>query len=289
MANTFTTNYSLTKPEVGADTNAWGTHSNANWDTLDSTLFTVSGVATAALPKAGGTMTGALILAAGALGTPSLTFTGDTDNGLYYVGTNHFALVGGGSPALDINGTVVTAPGSFVVVGATTLTGAVAANGKLTTAAATTGGAGLNIAPGVAPTSPVNGDLWTTSGGFFARIAGVTVQPLVAQNNLSDLSSLPTTLTNLGFSNSLTGNGYQILPGGLYLQWGTATITSGVVGVTFPIAFPSNLFSIQVTPIGSSVDASVAISASSRTGVNVVGGIGGANSNFQIYWFAVGN
>ncbi len=43
-----------------------------------------------------------------------------------------------------------------------------------TFAASTTGGASINIPPGTAPTSPNNGDVWTTSSGVFARIAGAT-------------------------------------------------------------------------------------------------------------------
>lgn len=48
--------------------------------------------------------------------------------------------------------------------------------GKLTTAASTAGGAGLNIPHGTAPTAPVNGDLWTTTAGMFVRISGTTRQ-----------------------------------------------------------------------------------------------------------------
>lgn len=50
--------------------------------------------------------------------------------------------------------------------------------GKVTTAASVVGSSGLNIPPGVAPTTPVAGDIWTTSAGVFARI-GTTTQTLV--------------------------------------------------------------------------------------------------------------
>jgi hypothetical protein len=50
---------------------------------------------------------------------------------------------------------------------------------KVTTAASASGGAGFNLPHGAAPSSPVNGDIWTTSaGGLYARINGSTVGPL---------------------------------------------------------------------------------------------------------------
>jgi Chaperone of endosialidase len=42
MANTYTTNLNLTKPEVGADTDAWGGHLNADLDALDA-IFSGAG------------------------------------------------------------------------------------------------------------------------------------------------------------------------------------------------------------------------------------------------------
>lgn len=49
----------------------------------------------------------------------------------------------------------------------------------LTTKASATGGAGFNLPPGTAPTSPNNGDVWTTNLGLYARINGATVGPYV--------------------------------------------------------------------------------------------------------------
>ncbi len=46
-------------------------------------------------------------------------------------------------------------------------------------------GAGLNVAPGIAPGSPKDGDIWTTTAGIFVRINGVTIGPLIAGNGIS--------------------------------------------------------------------------------------------------------
>ena len=51
--------------------------------------------------------------------------------------------------------------------------------GPITLVPSTASFAGLNIAPGVAPTSPNNGDTWVTSAGLFVRVNGVTVGPLI--------------------------------------------------------------------------------------------------------------
>jgi hypothetical protein len=51
---------------------------------------------------------------------------------------------------------------------------AAAATSNLTVAASTTAVSSLNIPHGAAPTSPVNGDMWSTTSGLFIRINGVT-------------------------------------------------------------------------------------------------------------------
>lgn len=58
-----------------------------------------------------------------------------------------------------------TVPGLFTTLGA---------SAKTSLAASTVGSAGFNLAPGTAPTSPVNGDLWTTSSSIFVRVNGAT-------------------------------------------------------------------------------------------------------------------
>ena len=65
MADTTTPNYGLTKPEVGASEDTWGTKINTNLNLIDTQMKVSDDrsaanttVANAALPKAGGAMTG---------------------------------------------------------------------------------------------------------------------------------------------------------------------------------------------------------------------------------------
>jgi hypothetical protein len=61
-----------------------------------------------------------------------------------------------------------------------TVTGTLSATGTVVTAASTTSAASLRVPHGSAPTSPVNGDVWTTTAGMYARINGTSVGPFGA-------------------------------------------------------------------------------------------------------------
>ncbi len=45
---------------------------------------------------------------------------------------------------------------------------------QIVTLASGASAASMNVSPGTAPTSPNNGDVWTTSAGYFSRINGIT-------------------------------------------------------------------------------------------------------------------
>lgn len=65
----------------------------------------------------------------------------------------------------------------FAAGGASSTQVQIETTGKLTTLTPTTAAASLRLPHGTAPTSPVDGDMWTTSaGGLFVRVNGVTKQ-----------------------------------------------------------------------------------------------------------------
>jgi hypothetical protein len=62
MTVNLTVNYAFRLPVPGTEIDVWGNLLNSNWTDIDVDLKAVSDIADAALPKAGGTMTGAITL-----------------------------------------------------------------------------------------------------------------------------------------------------------------------------------------------------------------------------------
>lgn len=97
--------------------------------------------------------------------------------------------------------------------------------GLVSTPAATTASAFLRVAHGAAPTTPVNGDIWTTTSGLFARINGGTQQyaPLGSTNTFTGTNTFSGgTLT---FGNATGASTVNISTGA------TATATTKAVNI----------------------------------------------------------
>lgn len=103
-----------------------------------------------------------------------------------------------------------------------------AMGGKLTTAASAAVGAGINLPQGVAPTTPNNGDVWTTSAGMYVQIAGVTLGPLTSSTSASFAATLPLAVTfpsgvttyalNYDSNFTLTGSNLALATAGIALN-----------------------------------------------------------------------
>ena len=138
MADTYTPNLNLTKPEVGASRDTWGGKTNGDWDIVDA-IFAAAGSGTSVglnvgsgktltvagtqnvtgtfktdtvseyTAAAGVTVDGVLlkdsgaVLGAGAVGTPSVTTTGDTNTGLYFPAADTLSATTGGTERLRID------------------------------------------------------------------------------------------------------------------------------------------------------------------------------------------
>lgn len=208
MANTYTPTYNLILPEVGSDTNAWGTHINADLTTIDSNMLSRS-------------LTTAQTMA-GALNLPS--------NGLN-VGSGQLVVSSGNvsvSGQLGVTG-AATFANTVTVAGIATLSNSLSVAGTASfantvnvTGAVTLATNGLNVGSG--QLSCTGGNV-SMSGSL--AVTG-TISGTVAATNLTASGS--TTL-----SGTLAVTGASTLTGNVTIQSGTSerTVALGSSGGYF--------------------------------------------------------
>lgn len=80
------------------------------------------------------------------------------------------------------------------------------------------------------------------------------------------LQALPGALASRPeMAKSLSANGYQKIPGGLIIQWGSVSVATGGVSVTFPIAFPTAVYAVTSCVTGSVSGGADAVECLSQT------------------------
>ncbi|UUE09832.1 phage tail protein [Dickeya zeae] len=124
----------------------------------------------------------------------------------------------------QVAGITITLPDSSLCIG-----GVIEFN-NLSNGAVTISGAGVNI---LGPNNP----------------SGSNTMTVKSWTNIKFLSTGPHWRAIGGVGAAGTGlNGYQILPSGIIMQWGTGvTLGAGVINQLFPIAYPNNIFSVVIT------------------------------------------
>lgn len=172
----------------------------------------------ATFPDADFTLTGGGTLALGgftltvpATGTSALLGTANVFTALNTITTASAPGAPGATSVILGNGSVVA--GTSLAVGA-----APSSTTYALLPAATTGVSSLRLAHGTAPSSPVDGDVWTTTSGVFARINGSTVGPFGAGTG--------TIGGSIAANQVAIGSGTDTISGSS--SW-TATTTSGAL------------------------------------------------------------
>jgi len=105
-------------------------------------------------------------------------------------------------------------------------------NGPVSFEAGTTSYSSLKIPHGTAPTSPVDGDLWSTTSGFFGRVNGSTVGPFGTGGGLTIGTSTITSGTNTRvlYNNSGILGEYTVSGSGNVAMTTSPTFTTPILG-----------------------------------------------------------
>jgi hypothetical protein len=130
-------------------------------------------------------------------------------------------------------------------------------------------------------------------------VSGTTALPngttATTQTTTDNSTNVATTAFVNSFANpsqSLGSSGYVQLPGGLIMQWGSgSTVTSGETTVTFPEAFPNNVYQVLVSANGvTSSTAFVTSEGATTSGFKVSGwAVSGSRAATPYNYIAIGN
>lgn len=114
-------------------------------------------------------------------------------------------------------------------------------------------------------------------------------------NNIQALvaSCIAAVATAAGFAASLAANGYVKFPswlGGLIIEWGIVSTPAGTASVTFPLTFPTAVYSIIGSSSSGTTGAAFNLNAGGigTSGFSAATQTTGGNVASTVYWMAVG-
>ena len=207
-----------------------------------------------------------------ALPTGTTAVTQSAGNSTTAVATT--AFVGAAITAFDTALTVSTAQIEDVAVTTAKIADSAVTNAKLASGVAVSnlGFTPVQQGTGVGQTSNAVKIGWTAASKLKATVDATDIGYFLTG------STVP--------ANSLSSSGYEKLPTGLIMQWGSFTQSSDTTSVSFPISFPNACLNVQQTLLGGASVSASAVGSVTTTGfVSIRDPAVGNNS---CYFFAIG-
>ena len=282
------------------------THANAVAGANVSGAVSLATFATTANSVAGANVVGAIPLATyattansvaganvvGAIPLATYATTANAVAGANVAGAVSFATTANAVAGANVSGTVANATHATIANTANAVAGA---NVSGTVASATAAG---SVQSAVTFSNSGTG---AASGTTFNGSAAQTI----SYNTVGALATSNFTGTNQQFAVGVNSAGYQKLPGGIIMQWGTlpAQTDSAFHAETFAglggIAFPSACLNIQLQPYLLAQSTAVAAATTSVIAINGLSAAGfsyimssnwnlGSSTGVPLYWFAIG-